>query len=338
MHHGSLYYSLQLLAKRLGQRIVRPIGLDWFEQGYWKIAEPYGNHPDTIKQYLSTEPYERVKFYCNTNAREVKQGVYLIEDLAHENKHHAVTLDAAIKLQPEIIICSYGPHMPAWRQMQQRFFPNSKFVMQEGNAGWEQYYDLTDNLLSSCKHQITPNVANTVEYHQEFPLSIFKPKKPFIVPYITSFVNCLPRAEYYEALRKLLKDTFLCSAFGAACPDGPITGITKMAHIMQDSMWGYHVKPGGDGYGHVLHNWFAVGRPVLTFIEDYQGKLGGDLLIPDVTCIALSGDPVKDAERILSINDVDYYQMVQNVQNRFRQIVDFDKEEVALRKFFEQLI
>ena len=55
-HHISLLYSLQLLfEKRLGGNLFTPIGEEWFTQGYWKGAEAYGNHPSTIKQFLSLE-------------------------------------------------------------------------------------------------------------------------------------------------------------------------------------------------------------------------------------------------------------------------------------------
>ncbi len=53
LHHESLYQSLQLLfEKRLGWRLFRPAGLDWFQKGYWRIAELYNNAPDTISQFL----------------------------------------------------------------------------------------------------------------------------------------------------------------------------------------------------------------------------------------------------------------------------------------------
>ncbi|MCJ7634401.1 hypothetical protein MUP77_18670, partial [Candidatus Bathyarchaeota archaeon] len=53
LHHGDLFFSLHLLfEERLEMNLFRPIGMAWFEKGFFKIAEPYGNAPDTIDQFL----------------------------------------------------------------------------------------------------------------------------------------------------------------------------------------------------------------------------------------------------------------------------------------------
>jgi len=334
-HHGGLYHSLILLAKRLEAEIYRPIGESWFNEGYFKIAEPYGNHPDTIKQYLAVDQYE--PYYGPNNAiKDNKEGLYTVQDLAHETLYQVMTLERFKETKFDVVICSYGPHIPSWLELKEKYQPQAKFIMQVGNHGWEQYYPLVNNLLASCNldhHQ----PIHSIVYHQEFPLDVFKPVISSDSRRITSFVNCLPRADYYNELKQALPE-YGFRAYGAGSPDDAITGQSQIALKMQVSAFGYHVKPGGDGYGHILHNWFAVGRPVLTFIEDYKGKLGGDLLIPAVTCINLSGNPQKDADYIRSIGDKEYYGMVQSVQNRFRQIVDFDKEGEDLRQFFETLV
>ena len=53
LHHSSLFTSFKLLFEnRLGHRMYRPIGLEWFTEGFWKIAEPYNNNIGTVKQFL----------------------------------------------------------------------------------------------------------------------------------------------------------------------------------------------------------------------------------------------------------------------------------------------
>ncbi len=39
-HHGSLLRSLVMLFEgRLGMELYRPIGLEWFHEGYWAVSE-----------------------------------------------------------------------------------------------------------------------------------------------------------------------------------------------------------------------------------------------------------------------------------------------------------
>src|SRR5439155_684494 len=56
-------------------------------------------------------------------------------------------------------------------------------------------------------------------------------------------------------------------AYGTAPLDGyavgAIEGTDLIGAAMRASSVGYHSKHWSDGFGHVVHNWFAVGRPVL---------------------------------------------------------------------------
>ncbi len=109
---------------------------------------------------------------------------------------------------------------------------------------------------------------------------------------------------------------------------------------MSQSGWVWHIKPGGDGFGHVIHNWFACGRPVITNFSDYQDKLAGQLLQDGKTAINLEATGFEQ-----SINRILYYSIPENhrqickdAYQRFKEIVDFDKEENEIRKFLEKVI
>ena len=53
-HHHDLWESLELLFARFGWTLYRPIGMEWFEQGYWNHERKW--HGDAIaRQYL--EPW-----------------------------------------------------------------------------------------------------------------------------------------------------------------------------------------------------------------------------------------------------------------------------------------
>jgi hypothetical protein len=108
---------------------------------------------------------------------------------------------------------------------------------------------------------------------------------------------------------------------------------------MREARFIWHTKAQGDGYGHVLHNAFAVGRPVITRIADYRGKLGEKLLIPDVTCIAIDDlSPSQIVDKINQFSEPGRYSvMCQAVYEQFLSIVDFDREAVELEEFLATL-
>jgi len=41
-HHDGLAYSLRLLAKRLNADIYFPIGLTWWQKGFWDVVDVNG--------------------------------------------------------------------------------------------------------------------------------------------------------------------------------------------------------------------------------------------------------------------------------------------------------
>ena len=50
---------------------------------------------------------------------------------------------------------------------------------------------------------------------------------------------------------------------GSKSPNGNLTPVGNVAEEMARATWAYHDKPTGDGFGHVIHNWAAVGRPLI---------------------------------------------------------------------------
>ena len=94
LHHGDLFYSLhRLFVERLGWELYRPIGLDWFNAGYWKIAEPYGNAQDTINQYLEIN-HAGYHQYKNLNGEHyVEDDIYHVYDPGHDYYQKAITLE-----------------------------------------------------------------------------------------------------------------------------------------------------------------------------------------------------------------------------------------------------
>jgi hypothetical protein len=122
--------------------------------------------------------------------------------------------------------------------------------------------------------------------------------------------------------------------------DGIISGEEKIADIMSKSTFGFHVKPDGDGFGHLIHNWYACGRPVITNGSDYRDKLAGLLLEDGVTCIDLQKRNTQ--ANINYIREMskpeNHMKLCQNSFKRFKEIVDFHEEEIAIKDFLDNLI
>lgn len=334
-HHDDLLYSLHLLLeKRLGWKLYRPIGLDWFNEGYWKVAEPYDNHPGTVAQYLvvGSIPENGTK-PLNTNPK-----------YADGKPHRLVTLDRFKEMQFDIVIASYLPHIEVFRKLIQKYQPKAKLIHQMGND-WSKWVDfgMVKNLLSSTAKFKTPTGVNAVFYHQEFDTKVFKYKPWKGKKKICSFTNAL---KDYKADRRLFlrykdyMDDFEWKSYGSSNTDGIVFGHKNIAKEMHDSMFGWHLKTGGDGFGHIIHNWFACGRPVICKKQHYKGKLAGELMIDGRTCIFIDNLTRKDgSKKIRRYMDREKHEkLCRNAYRRFKSKVDFDEEEQKIRKFLENLV
>lgn len=332
-HHTDLYYSLYLLfVKRLGWELYRPIGTEWATEGYWKIAEPYGNHPDTIRQFLGTDTHKWEAYKTLNGDYVLEDGIYNIFDPISGTHQKAITLEKFKEMDFDIVLSSYQPHDYTFAELIRKFKPKAKHIVQMGNI-----YQTTDaqNVMCSTIPYEIPQGKNVVFYHQEFNLDVFCRSPLPQERQITSFVNLLPQPEVYAYYKDQLRGVTM-KAFGMSCPDGTITGHTNIAEEMRKSSFGYHVKPFGDGFGHIIHNWYAVGRPVLTYRGDYADKLAGGLLEDKVTCLDLGvrshDDTIAMVKRLL--NEPDKLQtMCDAASRRFKELVNFDREFEQIQKF-----
>jgi hypothetical protein len=99
LHHNDLYYALiSLFEKRLGYEVYRPIGLDWFHNGYWKIAAPYNHAMDTVRQYLDIDQTDWVNApwheYKQANSNYfINDEVYHVHEPIHDYHQKAITFD-----------------------------------------------------------------------------------------------------------------------------------------------------------------------------------------------------------------------------------------------------
>lgn len=332
-HHGDLFYSLQLLfEKRLGCNLYRPIGMDWFIEGFWKIGDPYPDPSDTAKQYLNTtdrtwDPYKNL----NGNFT-IQDGIYNVWDPVHRVHQKAITLEKFKEMEIDIVISSYQPHDTVYASLISQFKPKAKHIAQMGNIF--QTTEVTNVMCSTAPYEV-PSGKNVVFYHQEFSLEAYKYLPPTGGKRICSFVNLLPKKEMFE-LYKISLPEFDWRAYGAGCPNGTISSDLEIGKLMSESMFGYHVKPGGDGFGHIIHNWFACGRPMIVSGNDYRDKLAGKLLIDGETCIDIDRHSFSDI--LALVRECSHERMSENAYRKFKEIVDYGEEERKIRNFLNYLI
>ena len=338
LHHSDLYYSLHMLFEgRLNFELYRPIGLDWFHEGYWKIAAPYNNAIDTVNQYLeiSSSPWDQ---YNNLNGNHyVEDDVYHIFEPVHEYHQKAITFAKFKEMEFDIIMPTIVAHDKPYLEMQQKYHPKAKVIAQMGNVNQRT---VLNNVLHSVPYTPRPG-QNAVYYHQEIDHNLYKYQAPDAnTKNMYSMVNCLPYAGIYNQYKEALTEVDM-KAFGGGCPDGSLFGSKGVAEKMTEANIGWHLKP-GDGFGHTAMGWFYSGRPVITKMSDVIG-FGADapkLFEPGVTCHDLEAHTFEENCRMIrAMFEPEANQAwCERSKQRFNEIINYDAEEIKIRDFLGRLL
>lgn len=335
-HHTGLYHSLQLLFEdRLGGTLLRPIGMSWYDEGYWKIND----QKDTAMQYLGVNSTPSDGTMPLNNGSQSGE-LYLFKDEHDHSQQKAIEFEAFMETDIDIVIASIPQHIKPLQKLAS--LKNAKFIFQMGNMFTDVMQNLHEipNLMASTIEFSVPKTCNAVWYHQEFATKVFSPTVLTPKKQIASFINVYHENKGFEdfmALKAEMPDYEFLS-YGGQNQNGSLTGVEQMAAIMKQSAYGFHVKHGGDGFGHVLYNWFACGKPVITRMSDYKGKLGEELLIPGETCFDLDSCNVHELSAILStISEEKYEWMGNRAYEQFINCVDYDEEELKIREFLGKL-
>lgn len=347
-HHSSLLRATNLLfGDRLHMLVYRPIGMEWFEEGFWAV----NNIEDTAKQFLSLDQayrprdktpalnkltYDRDELLGEREA----DGVHYVADPGDLSHHRACTLAFFKQNRFDYVIASIPAHIPLFRELIAKYQPEAKLIVQIGN---EWPLELLDgcNVLASVKPREMPN-ANPMFYHQEFDLDIFHPSPVLASRKIYSFINCMQQQmplawSDFTGLEMLLKarSGYEFRSYGGQCRDGNMNGAAELADKMREAQMIFHVKEGGDGFGHIIYNAYAVGRPIITRSRFYKGRLAEELLVPG-TFIDLDVDNLPSAFN--KINRLGYspdqlVEMGQRASARFREVVDYEAEANRIKEW-----
>ena len=340
LHHGDLYYSLKALFEdRLGWELYRPIGLDWFDEGYWHIAKPYGDARDTINQYLDIGPGDQDwDPTMRPGLLDKEDEVYYCWEPVHNYHQKAITFKQFKDMKFDVVMPTVTLHDNCYTRLQQLYQPQAKVICQMGNI----------HQTTSLKHVLhnapyTPRPGQKVlYYHQELNLNLYK-----YVPVDTSkkaiysMVNLLPDPHYYHGLKEGLPEVDM-KAWGSSTPDGRLLGCRGVAEQMQNANIGLNVKE-VIGMGHTVMGWFASGRPVITGMNKIRqyGKDLVKLFEPGVTCYDLDNghDIAGHCTNLRQMLEPEVnIKMCEAAYARFNEVINYEEEEAQIRQFLGDIL
>ena len=347
-HHHDLWESLELLCARLGWVLYRPMGMEWYAAGYWNFERAW--HGDSIaKQYLSPWPSDYVTEWLGGDPQTWR------DDLSHPGRsHRLVTLEQARDLRPDVVIASVAHNHEGFARFASEV--GATFGIHLGNVRFsaaemaEDRWDLASfGIVTSIMPGPIPKPHVVV--HQEFSLDDFRHEPPaeHERTVVSSFVNCFPEnPEGYATFREVAHlaqeiDWRIYGSYGQLERDEyAAEDLGRCADVgdrMRASDIAWHTKQWSDGFGHVIHNWSAVGRPVIGFESYYHNQLAGPLWQEGVTSFDITGRSADDIRRLVRSLDYDKRaEMSAAMASRFREVVSFDEEEQAIRGLFAQVL
>lgn len=312
-HHSGLFHSLQLLARRLGWTLYTPIGHEWWDRDYWAFGRSTYNDDRLAQQFL-------VGVAGPDGLGAPPDGEFPDWPIP------TVTLAEAEAMPWAFVIATVPDNEAGFARFAQEH--GARFVVQVGNTG--QYVDwrLDPLVLSSSE---MPIIGRGVVYHQEADATPYRP--PTETHTAASAVNCMIHmGRCWDLLREAYALGLPVKVYGIDGEDGIIKPHSKLLDLMAGVGWGWHDKGQGDGHGHVIHDWAAIGRPLVGHASHYRGKLAEPFWVDLETCIDLDRHSIPEAVEIIrTITPERHAEMCRAIRARF-DLIDYDREEAAIRE------
>lgn len=312
-HHSGLFHSLQLLARRLGWTLYTPIGHEWWDQDYWAFGRGTYNDDRLAQQFLMGVPGP--------------DGLGAPPDGEFPDwPIPTVTLEEARAMPWAYVIATVPDNEAGFARFAAE--TGARFVVQVGNTG--QYVDwrLDPLVLSSSE---MPIHGRGVVYHQEMdPIAYHPPRE---IRTAASFVNCMPyMGRCWDLLREAYALGLPVKVYGIDGEHGIVKPNTALVALMASVGWGWHDKAQGDGFGHVLHTWAAVGRPLVGHASHYAGKMGSRFWRDGETCIDLDWHSVAEAVALIAeMEPAKHAAMCRAIRAEF-DAIDYDAEAALIRE------
>ena len=353
LHHFDLFHSFQLsLEKRFDWEIYRPIGLDWKTEGYWwmdedpdfvqcMLSEQSGKASEILSEYETLMGKNWAVFSLHLprigQILNLGNGQYKVQDKSKEATwQRAITLEGFKNLKFDVIVSSLSQHYVPFQNLLQKYQPHAKHVHCISGM-WQQVSPSARNILTTFPNSI--GKTNHLCWKQEFDTNVFKPSATTTdnITKVRSYVH-FPAAEIlWDRLNLGWDFKFIGKTLGPL--KDVVVKSKDLANTIATSGFTFHYKPGGESYGHILHNSFAIGRPVILNVEDFKGTAGEELLNRD-TCIDISSSRTMNAIRsdLIDAAIPSRYEVIQKaVVKKFKEVVDFNREANKLKHFLENL-
>ena len=347
-HHADLFESHQLVfGDRFGWDVFAPWGREWFDEWYWSFERSY--HGDAVAlQYL-------VGIFSGGIE---KDGIISVPDRRHPGRViRGVSLERARSEGWDWVMSSVPDNAAGFRKFARE--TGARWAIHVGNQWGDEAWASSPDAAILTTTSVIPAGIPHVVVHQEFSLDDFRPEPPIGFGPIRSFVNCFPEniqpcahgsvsnpdGEYGYFRRTASgfpEFTWeVCGAYGTAPADEFVGGNLESTPALGDKMRGagviWHAKHWSDGFGHVIHNAFSVGRPVIGYEDYYRDKLAGPLWIDGVTSFDLqrrSPDEIAAIIRSLRDDQDRYLTMCEAAAARFTEIVSFDEDAAQIAGLF----
>jgi hypothetical protein len=325
-HHGALLRSMSyLFKKRFNCRVFVPKGMEWLDE-----TRLYSCYPmrDTADQMLNS----------------------WVWDSKYNNEFEPLTLEMFKNIHIDVIVSSLWENHSIFDNIIKTHDKKSKLVLQVGNNIHPNlvYSTNTRNLLSSSwPTYVKSDVKNKVFYHQEFNTDLFS--VPLIsdvnIKSVANFKNIMEEDFHlFTELERRLPDwTF--KAYGALNRDGSIhDSELDISNEIKKFGFIFHVKK-DDGYGHIIHNSFACGKPMLIDYKKTSVDWNGELIPITANKLYDNNDTIIDVnngvdfivEKLLYMSN-NYKRYSNIVYSKFQKIVNFDKEQTDIEKFLKNLV
>lgn len=337
--HADLWESLRILFEgRFGWELYAPHGMEWHTAGIWNFER--ANLGDAVARQFLQPHHDDLPFPSGEAWSRL--------DTTHPGQaQKRVTLDQARELRPDLIISTLAENDLGWRAFAGEV--GAHFGVQIGNQGQGSAWGAAEfALISSTTPGFTPWMPH-VYYHQEFDTaSLFDAETDRALPdRVGTWVQCPTTSAGYDRFRALAARTGLDWRWYGHCGDadeyhgGNMPSTPEVAARMHEARIAWHWKEWSDGYGHVIHNLAAIGRPLLVTAGYYADKLAGPLLVEGVTSWDIRRHTDDELVRIISrlVSDDDHWRRVcEDMAARFREVVSFDAEADAIRAMLDGVL
>jgi hypothetical protein len=323
-HHSGLFRSMQLLGQRLGIAVYAPVGQEWWDEGIWNFGRYTYGDDRLARQFL----------YLNDAWQRPWDGSNVWESIDSEFPDApvmGVPLDIVRSTADEwaFVVASVPDNEDGFARLAREI--GAQLVVQVGNTG--QYTNWGNDPLALVSSEM-PILGRGIRYHQEMEPVAFAP----VIDHrrVGSFVNCMSSmGRCWDLLAEYdrLAD-WAVDVYGIDGNAGIVKPYSELVGLMATYGWGWHDKAQGDGFGHVIHSWAAVGRPLIGHASHYRGRMAEPFWQDGVTCLDLDRHSVAEVVDIVrTMHPDDHERMCRAIRAEFDRAVDYDAEAAAIADF-----